>query len=141
MCTWLHRFKHWLLSMPMDDYYCHATLLRDFHTNISRWFLTQVWVTASLQDSSEYSGRSEQYFSLVGLYLSCYFQELHHPYQSFGDCTESTSYHRYHPHYHIGQFFFHFPGKVQVLIPLLTFFRFYSGILEFAILFRFWQTI
>ena len=67
-----------------------------FHISVSWWFLTGIWVTASLlkspglfsvlwlistvqvssslQDSSQYSGWSQQCCSLDGLHLSSYFQ-------------------------------------------------------------------
>ena len=49
-------------------------------------------VSSSLQDSSQYSGRSQQCCSLDGLHSSSYFQILQSLYQSFGDCTKSTNY-------------------------------------------------
>ena len=44
-------------------------------------------VSSSLQDSSQYSGRSQKYCSLDGLHYSSYFQVLQALYQSFGDYT------------------------------------------------------
>ena len=57
-------------------YYCYYyfTLLRVFHSSISWWFFTGVWVTASLQDSSQYSGQSQQCCSLDGFHSSSYLQ-------------------------------------------------------------------
>ena len=52
------------------------TPFRIFHTSTSRWFLTGQQVSLSLQDSSQYSGRSQQYCSLDGLHSSSYFQVL-----------------------------------------------------------------
>ena len=62
-------------------------------------------VSTSLGDSSQYSGRSQQYSSLDGLHSSSYFQLLQSLQQSFGDCTERTNYNWYHRHFHIPQFF------------------------------------
>ena len=64
----------------------------DFHISVSRWFSTEVLVTASLQDSSQYSGRSQQYCSLNSLHPSRYFLVPQSVYESFGDCTKSTNY-------------------------------------------------
>ena len=93
---------------------------RVFHTSVSRRFLTGVWVTASLQDSSQYSGRSQQCFSLDGLHSSSYFQVFQFSYQFFGECTKSSNYNWCKRHFYVRQFF-QFPSKVQVLILLFYF--------------------
>ena len=82
-------------------------------------------VTSSFQDSSQYSGWSQQCYSLDCLHLSYNFQVLQSLYQSFGYCTKSTNYSWYNHHFHVPQFF-QFPSKVQVRILLFTFFQFYS---------------
>ena len=82
----------------------HSTYLRVLHISVSWCFSTGVWVTASLlksQDSSQYSGRSQQCCSLDGLLSSFYFQIFQSLYQSFGDRTEHTNYYSYHRHLHI----------------------------------------
>ena len=96
-----------------------------FHTSISWWFLTEAWVAASLLDSSQYSGQSQQCCSLDGFHSSSYFQVLQSLYQTFSDCTKSTNYDWYNHYFHVLQFF-QFPSKVQVLILLFAFFQFYS---------------
>ena len=50
---------------------------------------------SSLQDSSQYSGWSQQWCSLDDLYSSSYFQVFRSLYQSFGDCTECINYNWY----------------------------------------------
>ena len=80
---------------------------------------------SSLQDSSQYSGRSRQCCSLDSLHPSRYFQVLQSLYQSFGDCIKSTNFNRYHRHFRVSQFF-RFLSKVEVLTPLFAFFKFYS---------------
>ena len=82
-------------------------------------------VSSSLLDSSQYSGWSQQCCCLDSLHPSHYFQVLQSLYQSFGDCTKNTNYNWYNSHFHVPQFF-QFPIKVEVLIPLFTFFQFYS---------------
>ena len=65
--------------------------------------------------------------SLNGLHSSCYFQLHKSLYQSFGNCTKSTSYNWYNRHLHVPHFL-QFLGKVVVFIPLFTFFQLYSVI-------------
>ena len=48
-------------------------------------------ISSSLQDSSKYSGRSQQCCSLDCLNSSSYFQVLKSFYQTFGDCNVSTN--------------------------------------------------
>ena len=72
-------------------------------------------VSSSLQDSSKYSGRSQQCSTLDWLHSFSYFPVLQTFYQSFGDCTECTNYNWYHRHCHIPHFLL-FPSKVEVLI-------------------------
>ena len=71
-------------------------------------------VFSNLQDSSQYSGPSQECFSLDGLHSSSYFQVLQSLYQSFADCTKSTNYNWNHRHFHFPRFF-QFPSKVRVL--------------------------
>ena len=63
-----------------------------FPTSVSRWFLSGVWLNASLQDSFQYSGQSQQCCSLDGLHFFCYFQVLQSLCQYFSNCTKSTNY-------------------------------------------------
>ena len=56
-------------------------------------------VSSGLQDSSQYSGRSQQCCCLYGLHSCSYLQVLQPVYQSLGDCTERTSYNCYHRHF------------------------------------------
>ena len=79
-------------------------------------------VSSSSQDSSQYSSRFQQYCCLDDLHSSSYFQVLRSLYQSFGNCTKNTNYNWYKCHFHVLQFFFPFPSKVQVLILLFGFF-------------------
>ena len=79
-------------------------------------------VSLSLQDSSKYSDWSQQCCSLDSLHPSHYFQVLQSLYQSFGDCTELTI----TIIITVTFMFFQLPSKVNVLIPLLAFFQFYS---------------
>ena len=53
-------------------YYYYCTLLSVFHTSVGLWSFIQV--SSSLQDSSQYSGRSQQCFSFDCLHSSSYFQ-------------------------------------------------------------------
>ena len=82
--------------------------LRVFHTRLADGFSLELeWqqVSSSLQNSSQYSGLSQQYCSLDGLHSS-YFQVLQSLYQTIGDCTERTNYNWYHSRFHVPQFFF-----------------------------------
>ena len=72
-------------------------------------------VSSSLQNSSQYSSRSQNCCSLDGLHPSCYFQLRQFFYQSFSDCTKSTNYNWYNCHFHVPQvfqFIFHFLSVV-----------------------------
>ena len=82
-------------------------------------------ISASVQDSSQYSGRSPQYSSLDYLDSSSNFSVLESFYQSFSDCTKSTNYNLYNRHFQVLQVF-HFSSKIEVFILLFTFFQFYS---------------
>ena len=93
-------------------------------------------VSSSLQDSSQYFGRSQQCYSLDSLHSSSYFQVLQPLYQSFGDCTKCTNYNWYHHHFHVPQFFL-FPSKVKVLIFLFTSFQFYSMVSQDSKIYNF----
>ena len=64
-------------------------------------------IASSLQDSSHYSGRSQEYSSLDCLHSSSYLQVLQSFYQSFGDCTECTNYNWYHRHIYVLHFSIH----------------------------------
>ena len=116
------------ITVRKHYYYCYYfTPFRAFQISVSRWFLTGVWVTvvsSSVQDSSQYFGRSQQCCSLDDLHLSCYFQVLHSQYKSFCDCTKSSHDNKYHHHFHIPQFF-QFSSKVVVLIHHFDFFQYY----------------
>ena len=61
-------------------YYCFIIIiiysLRVFYINCNRWSFLGVWVT-SLQDFSQYHGRSQRLCSLKGLYSSSNFQFPH----------------------------------------------------------------
>ena len=80
--------------------------------------------SSSLQDSSQYSCRSQQYCRLDGYHSSSYFRVLQSLYQSFRDCTKSTNYNCYNRHFHVPQFF-QSPGKVPVHMLLFTSFQFF----------------
>ena len=54
-----------------------------------------------LQDSTQYSRRSQQCCCLDGLHSSFYFQFFQSLYQSFGDWTERTNHNWYHRHFHV----------------------------------------
>ena len=99
--------------------------LRVLHISVCRWSSNGVWVTTSVQDSSQYSGLSQQYCSLNCLHSSFYFQVPQSLYQSFGDCTKCINYNSYNRYFHVPQFF-QFSSKVQVLILLFAFFQFCS---------------
>ena len=61
-------------------------------------------MTASPQDSSQYSGCSQQGRSLNGLPSSSYFKVLQSLYQSFADCTACANYKWYHRHFQLPVF-------------------------------------
>ena len=82
--------------------------MKVFHTSVADGFsLASEWqqASSSLQDSSQYSGRSQQCCSLDGLNSSSNFQVLQSLYQPFGDSTEPTNYNWYQRHFHVPQFF------------------------------------
>ena len=62
-------------------------------------------VSSSLQDSSKYSGWSQQSCSLDGLHSSSYFHVLQSLYQTFGDGTECTNHNWYHCRFHVPSFY------------------------------------
>ena len=68
--------------------------------------LESAWqqVSSSLQDSSQYSGRSQWCSSFECFDLSSYFQVLQSFYQSYGDCTKSTNYNWYNHHFYYPRF-------------------------------------
>ena len=105
-------------------------LLRAFHTSFSRWFLKRGWLTASLfksPGSSQYSCRSRKWNCLDIRYSSSYFQEVLSLYQTIWDCTKSTNYNCYYPHFYIPQFFL-----FEVLISLFMLFNFTLWLAETA---------
>ena len=56
-------------------------------------------MTVSHQDSSQYSGRSQQCCSLESLHSSSYFQVIQSHNQCFGGCTERSIDNWYHRHF------------------------------------------
>ena len=72
-------------------------------------------ISSSLQDSSQYSGRSQQCCSFDSLHQSCYFQILQSLFQAFVDCTKSTNYCWNNRHFHVLQFFFNFLTRSRYL--------------------------
>ena len=78
-------------------------------------------VSSSLPESSQYSGRYQQCYSLDSLHSSSYFQVL----KSSSDCTKSTNYNWYNRRFHV-PLFFQFPSKVLVLILLYHLFIYLS---------------
>ena len=54
-------------------------------------------VSSNFQDSSQYSGQSQQCCSLISLHTSSCFLVFQFLSQSFGDCTKSTNY-NWHNH-------------------------------------------
>ena len=92
--------------------------MRVFHTSISWWFSTGIWMIAnpsSLQNTN--SGRSQQYCGLDGPYISANFQVLHSLYQSFGDCTENTNNNWYHLTFMFDSFFSIFYQGPGIYLP------------------------
>ena len=85
--------------MFTQDYYYYYYSLRV----LDGFPLESEWqqVSSSLQNSFQYSGRSQQCFSLDGLHLSFHFQILKSLYQLFRVCTEYANYNRYHRYLHI----------------------------------------
>ena len=80
-------------------------------------------VFSSLQDSSQYAGRSQLCCSLDDLHLSSCFQVLQSLYQSFGECTKCPNYNWYHRHFHVPKFF-QFSTKVLLVSLFLLSFSF-----------------
>ena len=78
--------------------------LQVFHTSVSWWSFTRIWVSSGLQDSSQYSGQSQQCCSLNCLDSSSDFQLFQFPFQSFGDSSKHTKYNWYHHHPPVPQF-------------------------------------
>ena len=81
---------------------------------------------SSLQNSSNYPGRSQQGCSLDVLYSSSYFQVLQSQYQSFCDCAKRINYQRYHRRFH-GLLFFSSLGKSRYLSLFLLSVSFIKG--------------
>ena len=90
-----------------------------FHTSISQWFFTGVWVTASL---------------LADLNNAVVWMVSTHFHISKSSCPRTNPLvtvprvaitNWYNCHFHVPQFF-QFPCEVQVLIFLFAFFQFYS---------------
>ena len=79
-------------------YYYYFTPWEFFTSALADGFLLKFeWqqISSSFQDTSQYSGRSQQCYSLDSLYPSRYLKVLQSLYQSFGDCTKSTNYNWY----------------------------------------------
>ena len=108
-------------------YYYYFYSLRVFHINVSWWFLTWVWVTALLHNSSHCSLRSQQCCSLDSPHWSTYFQVLQSLYQSFGDCTKSANYNWYSHYFHVSQFF-NSLAKSRYLSHFFAVIQFYSAV-------------
>ena len=62
-----------------------------FRTSVRWSSFIGVWVTASLQDSSQYSGRPQQWYSLDDLCSSSDFYFFQSPYQSFEYCCKGIT--------------------------------------------------
>ena len=62
-------------------------------------------VPSGLQDSAQYSGRSQQWYDLDGLESSSDFQFFHSAFPAFGNRSEYTNYNWYHCHFHVQQLF------------------------------------
>ena len=82
-------------------------------------------VSSSLQDSSQYSSRSQQFNTLDGLHSSSNFQILKSCYQIFCNCTKITNNNWRNRSFHVS-LYFRFSSKVLVLTLLFAFFQFYS---------------
>ena len=103
------------------------------------WFVSPVQILFSRVSLQEFDQDSSNifrlsFFSNHFLHSSSYFCFLHSSsdfkvppslYQSFGNCTKSTNYNWYYCHFHVPQLF-QFPGEIELLIFLFTFFQFYS---------------
>ena len=61
-------------------------------------------VSSNLQESSQYSSRSQQCCCLDYRCSSSYFQVPQSLCQSFGECPKSTNYNRYNRHFPVPQF-------------------------------------
>ena len=99
----------------------HKSLSDNKSSQVSRTLLSILAVVSNtvvwMISTQEYEWRSSN--------LLYYFQVLQSLYKSFGDSTKSTNYNWYYCHFHIPQLF-QFLSKVEVLIPLFTFFWFNS---------------
>ena len=81
------------------------------------YFFTGGWLTAGLQDSSQYSSRSQQCCSLDGLDSPSNFQFLQSSSPAFSDRSVCTNYNWYHCHFHIPQLL-SLSSKFQVLVSV-----------------------
>ena len=93
-----------------------ATLADGFLFEFERQF-----VSSSLQDSSNYSGRSQKRGSWDSLHSFSSFQVLLFLRQSFIDCMECTNYNWYNYHSVV----FHLSSQVLAHISLFAFLQFY----------------
>ena len=105
----------------------------DYNYNYSLWVFTPVlagglslefeWQQVSLgfQDSSQYSSRSQQCWSLKGLPSSSDFQFLQSFFQAFDDCFKHIIYNWYHCYPHIPLFFSSLAGSRYLFVLLLSF--------------------
>ena len=109
-----------------SDYHYYSTLSEFLSSALADGVsLKSKWqVSSSLQNYSQYYGRSQQCCCSVCLHLASYFQVIYSFYRTFGGCAKRTNDNRY---FHVPHFF-QFPSKVQVLILHLVFFQFYSGV-------------
>ena len=81
-----------------------SSLLRVFHTSVSWWFSTGIWVITCLRKSPGFFliFRPILKMLLFGLLSPSYFQALQSFYQSFSNWTERTYYNCFHRHmFHI----------------------------------------
>ena len=105
--------KLFVLRIATWSYNCFLRIIiifthREFFTSAfaDGLSLESEWqVSSSIQDSSQYSGRSQQCCSLDGLHSSSYLQVFQFLYQSFGDCNKSTNYNWHNRHFLVSQFF------------------------------------
>ena len=88
----------WLLSLLCEFF--TLAFVDDFSQK-SGW----QQVSSGLQDSSQYSGRSQQCSSLDGLLMSSNFHIFQSLYQSFRDCSKHVNYNSYLCHLHVLYFF------------------------------------
>ena len=79
-------------------------------------------ISSSLQDSSEYSCRSQQLSTLYGLVSPSDIHLLRFFLKASWDRPKPVNYNWYHGHPDIRHFFFNFSSEVQVFVYLFVFF-------------------